>query len=271
MENKFLFLIGVFLLSGLIGFTFEFPAQVFSALGEYLGEDSALGALLTVLAVPALFCSWLFTFWINLGRTNIALRLSKKQDTTLKDLFLVGWMPYFQGLITSIIVGILNASVLIIAIPAAIPGGMVFFKYLSDEGSVALTATDWAWAIIPLAVAGILAFAWMMFWNIRFGYFPAAILQGADIIESLRISWRITKGNFWRIVLLGFCMLGVTLCGLLAFFIGLVAAIPFILLLDVAAFLELSRIAGVEETPEAIGITPIAEIAPAEVIEDSVQ
>ncbi len=256
MEDNFLLIVGTSLLAGIVGTAVMAP----QVLGVFMDSGSNEALLLAIVGIPLVMCSGFVTFWMNLGKINVALRLFKKQPTTIKDLFMIGWMPYLRGFVASLLVGLINGCAMFLVIPAMVPGGIVVFRYFANEGSH-LSGADWAWAIIPVLIAGLLGMCWTAFWSIRFAYFPIAIMQSADITESLKISWRITKGNMWRIGLLGVCQFGVMICGLLAFGIGLVVAVPFIILLDVAAFRELSK--SEEEKPmiEAdIDMSPLAAI-----------
>jgi uncharacterized membrane protein len=68
--------------------------------------------------------------------------------------------------------------------------------------------------------------------------------RGLGPVESLKESWRITKGNKWRIFLLGLALLGVNLLGLIALGVGLLVSVPITLLALVHAYRFLQVAAG---------------------------
>jgi uncharacterized membrane protein len=68
--------------------------------------------------------------------------------------------------------------------------------------------------------------------------------RGMQPVESLKESWRITKGNKGRILLLGLALLGVNILGVLALGIGMLVSAPITLLAVVHAYRFLQAAAG---------------------------
>jgi uncharacterized membrane protein len=63
--------------------------------------------------------------------------------------------------------------------------------------------------------------------GIRFWFYSYFIVdKKVGVIESLRKSWRITKGGVWNLFLFNLLLLGLNLLGMHFFLIGLLATIP---------------------------------------------
>ncbi|MDI6602556.1 MAG: hypothetical protein QME57_00345 [Patescibacteria group bacterium] len=63
--------------------------------------------------------------------------------------------------------------------------------------------------------------------GIRFWFYDYFIVdKKAGVIESLKKSWRITKGSVWNLFLFILILIGINLLGILCFLIGLFATIP---------------------------------------------
>jgi uncharacterized membrane protein len=68
--------------------------------------------------------------------------------------------------------------------------------------------------------------------------------RGMRPVESLKESWHITKGNKWRLFLLGLALLGLNLLGLIALVVGLLVTVPITMLSVVHAYRLLQAQAG---------------------------
>ena len=68
-------------------------------------------------------------------------------------------------------------------------------------------------------------------WSIKFYFYPYFIIdQGCGPLEALKKSAAITRDSMWDLFLFGLMLAGITLLGLLAVFIGLIAAYPTVML-----------------------------------------
>jgi hypothetical protein len=65
-----------------------------------------------------------------------------------------------------------------------------------------------------------------IFLAIRFAFVRFAAVEGADPVESLRVSWRATRGHWWH--LLGFLLVlaAINILGALLLLVGLLVSIP---------------------------------------------
>lgn len=75
---------------------------------------------------------------------------------------------------------------------------------------------------------------------IRLQFFMVFIVQeDAGIMESLRMSWNITKGNAMQLFLLGLAMIGITIVGLILLIVGVFVAGPLCYMMYCYAFRKL--------------------------------
>lgn len=110
-----------------------------------------------------------------------------------------------------------------------------FWRFLGAELLAALIIVA---GFILLVIPGIIA-------SLGLGFAPYIVIdRPLGPVESLKESWRITKGNKWRIFLFGLALLGVNILGLLAIGIGVLVSVPITLLAVVHAYRFLQTAAG---------------------------
>ena len=110
-----------------------------------------------------------------------------------------------------------------------------FWRFLGAELLAALIIVA---GFILLVIPGIIA-------SLGLGFAPYIVIdRPLGPVESLKESWRITKGNKWRIFLFGLALLGVNILGLLAIGIGVLISVPITLLAVVHAYRFLQTAAG---------------------------
>jgi uncharacterized membrane protein len=116
----------------------------------------------------------------------------------------------------------------------------IFWRYL---GTSILTFLTIIGGLILLIIPGI-------FWAVRFSFSPIVVIDTKlGPVASMKESWAITKGQFWKI--LGFwVVIGLfNLAGLIVFGIGLLVTVPVSTLASIYVYRELSRIkAGLIQT-----------------------
>ena len=82
---------------------------------------------------------------------------------------------------------------------------------------------------------------------VRLWYAPLlAATQGATFGEAIKGSWQITKGHFWELFLMGLTMIGISILGVCACFVGIFFAEVIIEFMLVVSFFILKS----EDTPE---------------------
>lgn len=97
-----------------------------------------------------------------------------------------------------------------------------------------LTGLVVALGLIVFIVPGIILMMGLLF-------VPYLVVErGLGPIEAMQESWRITKGNKWRLFLLFLALLGINLLGLLALIVGVLVAVPITMLAVVHAYRTLT-------------------------------
>lgn len=90
-------------------------------------------------------------------------------------------------------------------------------------------------------------------WAIKFQYFPYIMVdRGTGIIESLKLSSKITNGNKWKLFLFNFVQGLVYILGFLLLGIGILAAIPLGTMAEAYVYRKLStkpQISTIDYTP----------------------
>ncbi len=82
---------------------------------------------------------------------------------------------------------------------------------------------------------------------VRLWYAPLlAATQGATFGEAIKGSWQITRGHFWELFLMGLTMIGISILGVCACFVGVFFAEVIIEFMLVVSFFILKS----EDTPE---------------------
>ena len=88
--------------------------------------------------------------------------------------------------------------------------------------------------LILLIVPGII-------WSIKFQYFPYTMVdRGTGIIESLKLSSKITNGNKWKLFLFNLAQGLICILGFLLLGIGILIAIPLITMAEAYVYRKLS-------------------------------
>lgn len=127
--------------------------------------------------------------------------------------------------------GVSIISVLAIFFVAAIGGGI--------GGAIIFALKD-----VPIAVGIILAIILTctpaIYLAIRWGFAPIIIAtEKVPFLDAFRISWRITSGNVWKLVLLALTSVGVIILGLCACLIGVILAVVVVNFMFAVAYIDL--------------------------------
>jgi len=68
-------------------------------------------------------------------------------------------------------------------------------------------------------------------WAVRFQFYPYYIIEkGLGPVESLKMSFRISSGQAWHLLLMDIAFTGVVILGLLALGVGIIVAVPTIMI-----------------------------------------
>ncbi len=116
-----------------------------------------------------------------------------------------------------------------------------FWRYL---GTSILTCLTILGGFILLIIPGI-------FWAVRFSFAPIIVVDTkSGPVISMKESWAITKGKFWKILLFWLTIIGFNMLGVLALGIGLLVTIPVSNFASIYVYRELTKTkAGLISTP----------------------
>ncbi|HNV96777.1 MAG TPA: DUF975 family protein [bacterium] len=155
---------------------------------------------------------WFLQIIVSIGITKLCLNVvyDKIEKPKIKDLF--------SG--SDLFIKYLLASILFSAF-VFLPTGIIFaFFILMMVLKVNIIIN------IILGILGLASLVFMIIYSIRLSYYPYFIIEGLGIIESLKKSYKITKGLVWSLMVLGFVLGLINLLGLLCLGVGLLVTIP---------------------------------------------
>ena len=163
---------------------------------------------------------------LSIGLIKISLKFVDGAKPKMSDLYQnISALMVAKYLIASLLSGLASVA-------AAIPGLALLFILLATTKSYLLSF-----------LAGLLVILiGVVYVQLRLGQFKYAIVdRNAKIIESLKYSWSITKGNVAKLLLFTIEVAGVVILGFLVFGIGLLWAIPTVLVASAHAYRQLEK------------------------------
>jgi hypothetical protein len=162
-------------------------------------EGAVAGAALVVLSVV-----------LGIGFTRMTFKIVKGEHTEFADLIppMNIWMAYLAA---SILAALVSVVPLLVAFVICLAG----YAYLPGMAAIILC--------VVVAVMGFIVAAYLA---LRYSFVRFAILEHTNIIESLRVSARVTSGKKWW--LLGFfIVIGLlNILGAVLFLVGLLVTVP---------------------------------------------
>lgn len=205
-----------------------FALQVVSSMVENSLKDTVLGAVASlVLAVAGIV--------LGAGATLIVLKLAKGEHAAYRDI-----VPAL-GLVWKYFCASLLAG--LISFLPLMAGGLASLALLASTGSInfsegtPIAGHEWAFALAIGIMTVAACFA--IYFAIRYSMARLAVLDGADILESLPKSTKLTHNVKWRLVLFALAIVGLNLLGLIALVVGLLVTIPISLLAFAHVYLKL--------------------------------
>ncbi|MEM1295135.1 MAG: GYF domain-containing protein [Verrucomicrobiota bacterium] len=146
------------------------------------------------------------------GVMIFVLKIIRREEASVSDLFAGG--PYFFPMLGAYV--IYQFAMLAITAPV---------EYLTEELS-----PQWF-----VGQAFVIIFA--VFIALRIGFYSFAIVdQRKGAIEAFGTSWKLTQGNFWSLFGLYIASVGIVLLGALALGLGLIWAMPMVMLAWAASY-----------------------------------
>ncbi|MBP7770804.1 MAG: DUF975 family protein [Candidatus Pacebacteria bacterium] len=206
-----------------------FALQVASSLVEKGLQGTAIGAAASiVLAVLGII--------LGAGMTLIFLKLAKGEHTQYREIIpnlSLVWKYFLTSLLTGLITLLPLMAGALASLALLVPTGAVNFS----ERAPVVEGNEWAFAFSMIIMAVALGFA--VYFGIRYSMARLAVLEGADVLESLPKSTKLTHNIKWRLVLFALAIAGLNLLGLLALVVGLLVTIPVSVLAFAHVYLKL--------------------------------
>lgn len=107
----------------------------------------------------------------------------------------------------------------------------IIFPYIALSFLIALIVVS---GVILLIIPGI-------YLGIRLQFAPLCMVEGAGIVEALKKSWKLTKGNILRLVLLYLVCFGLVLAGLIVLIVGVFVSAVWCQLILVQTYRQLQQ------------------------------
>lgn len=153
---------------------------------------------------------WLGSIIAQMGFLKISLNVVDGKKPEIEDLF-TSWKYFIKYAVTYMLLG---AVILIPALILVLVFGVSYFAGgFTDQ-------LGW-----PIAVAGIVFIIFAFWVTLRYMFVPYLIMDDkAKIMESFKMSSKITKGNKAKLLLFIIALVGVNLLGILALVVGLLVS-----------------------------------------------
>ncbi|REJ69240.1 MAG: DUF975 family protein [Planctomycetota bacterium] len=209
----------VYVISGGVGMVTNIVTQVAGAIGDPV--------LIVLCLVVFQIVGQVFQLWLWLGASLAMLDVARGRKLELSRLFAGG--PYLLRSIGAYLLFSL-ATTAVLAAFVGIPA-LVAFAVTQDE-QVTLVATG---------IGVVVALIPFIYISLAMSQYQLLIVdKDAGAIESLQLSWQITKGNKLALFVLGLVAVGLILLGMLACCVGVFFTAPMTVLLFVVNYLAMS-------------------------------
>jgi len=168
-----------------------------------------------------------FSLWIGLGVQLYLLRTSRGEASTFGDLF-GGGRFLLPAIGASILLFLLIGGILAVFLS---PGLLLMVMIGFDDPT----------SIVVMAIGGVISapiiiFLWIAFSQYQF----LCVDRGAGPVESLMLSWEITKGNRLMVLLVWLVSMAINVVGVLACCVGMIATFPFTVLMMAVTYLAMT-------------------------------
>lgn len=210
-----------------------FAIEVALQIVEKTLQNSATGAMASIVLSIA-------SAALGIGATIIALRLAEGKHATYQNI-IPSWTIFWRTLVAGLLVALVIVGPLLvgIAIGAGVFIGSVGGNF-DFEGAV--SAGEWPWnAMVAPGIVVLLAAFVAIYFALRFSMGQYAIIEGARVIESLRKSWRMTRGAMGKLVLFLLTFGLLNILGVIPLGLGLLITIPLTSLAMAHVYLKLKH------------------------------
>jgi uncharacterized membrane protein len=184
------------------------------------------GVLPFVAIFVAYVASMVINMWLFAGEARAYLKIARGQPVTFGEVFQGG-----RYILTMIGAGIMFGIVLLVPVMVCLGVSFGVFGLLGRESAGGL-----AFLVIGIAMTTILAFylsARLMV------YFYLIVDRDAGAIESLQLSWDLTRNKAGTMFVVMILALAVYIAGILAFCVGIIFSLPLAFLMFTVTYLAL--------------------------------
>jgi hypothetical protein len=222
---------------------------VATAIAVISGINDALGdpALLELSRFASFLVQILVPVWLQIGLTMILLKLARQRPVAVEDLFRGGRFLLTKLLANALFLAVAAIPVLAayLAIDAFLARFPSFSSYLGIfvllsaaqaplpvlESLNRSLSSEWSHgvdlALMTIVITVGLGSIPILVLLARLGQFGYLIFdRNAGVLESLRGSWRLTRGRLTTVCLMYVTSIAINLAGLLAFCVGLFFTLP---------------------------------------------
>ncbi len=164
--------------------------------------------------------------WLGAGVSMAMLEIARGRDTEISRLFSGG--RYLLRLIgLQVLLGLVALGIM--AVLAGIPA---LFGYVvaGKHAAMNIGAVGIVISMVPLIYLGFAMFATQLL----------IIDRDMGIIDSIKQSWQVTQGNKLSLFLLGLVSVGIIILGVLALVVGIIFAIPLVVIIYTVAYLAMT-------------------------------
>lgn len=177
---------------------------------------------------------------INFIKTGLDIVYERNDKPCVKSLFKIDMTLFIRYYVVQILYSI------VLMVPLIIVFSLFSLAIIFAWGNIVK---------IILGVLGIISLIFMIIYSVRLGYHQYFIVEGSKIIESLKNSYKITKGLVWSLIVVGFVFMMINVLGFLCLIVGLFITIPMMYLGSLYIYKKL------KETDSG-AITSIQEVKP---------
>jgi phage FluMu protein Com len=191
--------------------------------GAAIGDPTAT----VIIAQSAGIVAQLFGMWIGIGQALYFIKTVRGREASLGDIFAGG--PYFLRILGATI--LFTCGWILLCGVCAIPGVAIGFTVGGENGLILGAGLGVLIAIVPMAI-----------YTLGFSqYYYLIIDHNAGAVESLSLSWQVTRGNRLTIFAIGLIagILGM-LVVLFTCLLGILAVAPYMALLYPVMYLAMT-------------------------------
>lgn len=186
------------------------------------------------LGVSILILSTILQVIMSIGLLKISLRAIRGEKNDFFDLF-SQYRFFWKYVFSSILFGLCAGAFLFFTL-------ILFFLWTSFGTAFGVTETVFQIGTVFLGLLGLAGLLVFLFFATRFQFFGYCIVdKNAGIRESLRVSYQMTQGIFWKLFILGIILILLNVAGAMVFFVGLFFTVPITMLITALVYERISK------------------------------